>query len=161
MNFRFGVRDASEDTDRMLFDCALERGLFEHFSDVAERRVPVFVRMSVTALVDDETQASQCVITVLADRQSNIGRQACCANRLEHAVAQIRKRIEHSGNEHVAGDAANRVEVDMHFVTDRRAGAGWKTRLPVAVALSVVAPMQPRVRDAGPTSDIDCPSSRT
>src|SRR5882724_11678852 len=61
-----------------------------------------------------ETQAGQRMILVFGESDVHLGWQAGGANRRHHAVAQIRKRVEHGGDEHIARHASDRVEMNMH-----------------------------------------------
>ncbi len=67
-------------------------------------------------LVDDETQTRQRMISVFPYGQLDIGGQTRRLYRFERAIAQIRECIEHGGNEHVAGNAADCVQVNVHVI---------------------------------------------
>ncbi len=87
-------------------------------TDFGERRVRMMVRAEqrpgLARLRDAETQPGQRVVAMLGHTDVHFGRQARSTNRRDHAVAQIRKRVEHGGDEHVARHAADCVEMNMH-----------------------------------------------
>ena len=73
---------------------------------------PAVVR-PIGRLLDQEAQARQHMVAMLDDAAGDVlpasppARIAC-----EHAILQIRESIQHGGDEHVAGHAADGVEMD-------------------------------------------------
>ena len=51
---------------------------------------------------------------MLYDARRDVLRQAAGADRLQHALLQIGERIQNCSDEHVAGHAADGVQVQLH-----------------------------------------------
>ena len=111
-----------EDVDGALLDARRQGRALEPRADLAERRVAV--RSSgrasprscgpVRRPFDQEAQSGQHMVAVLDDAAGDVLRQPASADRLQHSLPQIREGVQHGGDEHVAGHAADGVEVEVH-----------------------------------------------
>ena len=84
-------------------------------------RVAVRVLMGIVHL---EAPPGQHLVAVRDEPALDLGRQASGALRGENVLFEFRKRVDRSGQEHVAGHAADRVEVDV----ERGRHAGLESR---------------------------------
>jgi len=67
-----------------------------------------------------ETKACERMVLMLGETDMNVRRQARGADRSEQTAAQIRKRVEHGGDEHIARHASDRVKMDVHSEESRK-----------------------------------------
>ena len=67
----------------------------------------------IVRVVDVEAQPGECVIAVVEEGAGHLGRQSRRPLRGEHFLAQVRKGVADGGDEHVAGHAADGVEMDV------------------------------------------------
>ena len=71
---------------------------------------------------DAESPSAQDGVLVILECNSAVGRQSRPADRRERVLGELRPRVEAGCNEHVTGDAANSVELDVHSL--------WVARIP-------------------------------
>ncbi len=77
------------------------------------RREPPVAR-AIGRSLDQKAQAGQNIVPVLDGTAGDVLRQSAGADRLQHSIPQMGKGVQHGGDEHVAGHAADGVEVEMH-----------------------------------------------
>lgn len=78
--------------------------------------------MTGRAHIDIEARALQQTVTMTSQPTGDAIRQHPMDTR-EHPRLEIRQGIEHGADEHVAGDAAERIEMELHQIEGTVRGA--------------------------------------
>jgi hypothetical protein len=76
--------------------------------------MPMGMPVGVPGFLDDEARALQDMVAVALQAASDMGRRRHGGDAVEHAGFELREGVEHGRDEHVAGDPAHRVQMDVH-----------------------------------------------
>ena len=113
-----GLGEQSEDRDRPLLDRRRQVRGFQVGAYVAERDMAA----RHIGQIDHEAGPGHGPVVMGANVEGDIVRRTDHSQGRHQAVAQLGARVEHRGDKHVAGNAANRVEmrVQSHGPTPYR-----------------------------------------
>jgi len=70
------------------------------------------IRLAV--LFDDEAPADQDAVVMADQAAGHLGRQSAPGDVSPHRRLEIGKQVQHRGDEHVTGEAADQVEMQFH-----------------------------------------------